>query len=82
MVWVRPAAGRGELPLLPFFFDCIQRHGSLLIDSPAHERFSALADVGPAHALIPRVRAVDADDIACVRALFHRQIAYSPGEAE
>jgi DNA ligase-1 len=66
------ASLRAALPLQPFFFDCIQRDGSLLIDSPARERFSALADVLPRDALIPRVRAVDADE---ARAFLDRALA-------
>jgi DNA ligase-1 len=48
-------AMRRELPLQPVFFDCLQRAGTLLIDSPARERFRALADAVPPAALIPRL---------------------------
>jgi ATP-dependent DNA ligase I len=47
---------RREVPLTPFFFDCLQHGGSLLIDDPARERFAALTEALPAHWLIPRVR--------------------------
>lgn len=46
---------RRELPLTPFFFDCLQRGGSLLIDHPARERFLALGEVLPDRCQIPRL---------------------------
>ena len=46
---------RRELPLTPFFFDCLQRGGSLLIDAPARERFLALGEALPDRCQIPRL---------------------------
>ena len=36
-----------DLPLQPFFFDCIYVDGDTLIDHPAAERFSALSHAVP-----------------------------------
>ena len=45
---------RRELPLAPFFFDCLYVDGETLIDRPAGERFGALAGVLPEGLLVPR----------------------------
>jgi len=50
---------RGELPLAVFFFDCLHRDGTPLIDRPARERFDALADALPAPLVIPRLITAD-----------------------
>lgn len=50
---------RQALPLTPFFFDCLQRGGSLLIDAPARERFMALGEALPPPWLIPRLEPKD-----------------------
>ncbi|HJV63705.1 MAG TPA: ATP-dependent DNA ligase, partial [Albitalea sp.] len=50
---------RAELPLAVFFFDCLQRDGSSLIDRPAQERFDALAEAVPAPLVIPRLITAD-----------------------
>ena len=39
---------REELPLTPFFFDCLALDGEALLDRPAEERFGALAAAAPA----------------------------------
>jgi DNA ligase-1 len=49
------AAMRAELPLRPFFFDCLALDEEALIDRPAEERFAALAAALPAAILIPRL---------------------------
>jgi DNA ligase-1 len=55
---------RDELPLSPFFFDCLYRDGKALIDEPQSLRFAALADLVPGSLIIPHSiawTAVDAD---------------------
>jgi DNA ligase 1 len=49
------AALREELPLAPFFFDCLALDDQPLIDRPAEERFAALAAAAPEPLLIPRL---------------------------
>jgi DNA ligase-1 len=49
------AALRAELPLAPFFFDCLALDDQALIDRPAEERFAALAAAAPPPLLIPRL---------------------------
>jgi DNA ligase-1 len=46
---------RGELPLTPFFFDCLYVDGAALIDDAQAARFSALEQVAAAH-LVPNLR--------------------------
>lgn len=53
---------REEIPLTPLFFDCIQRAGTLLIDTPAAERFAALADALPSTSLVPRLHTRNAGE--------------------
>jgi DNA ligase-1 len=50
---------RAELPLAVYFFDCLQRDGTPLLDRPAHERFAALADALPSSLLVPRLITAD-----------------------
>ena len=50
---------RAELPLAVYFFDCLHRDGTSLIDRPARERFDALADAVPAALVIPRLITAD-----------------------
>jgi len=45
----------GELPLTPFFFDCLHLDGRDLIDLPATERIIALEDAIPAPLRVPRL---------------------------
>jgi DNA ligase-1 len=53
------AAMRSELPLAAFFFDCLCRDGTELVDQPAGERFAALADALPPALVIPRLVTAD-----------------------
>jgi DNA ligase-1 len=47
---------RSELPLTPFFFDCLYRDGQELIDQPTDDRVRALTEVvPPAHLIARRV---------------------------
>jgi DNA ligase-1 len=43
---------REEIPLTPFFFDCLYADGASLIDRPQAERFAALAAIAPS-AIVP-----------------------------
>jgi len=45
---------RSELPLTPFFFDCLYVDGTALIDAPQAERFGTLAQLAPT-VTVPRV---------------------------
>jgi DNA ligase 1 len=49
------ARQRQSLPLTPFFFDLLYLDGGALIDTPSHERQSALQQIIPASLLIPRL---------------------------
>jgi DNA ligase-1 len=51
---------RGELQLLPYFFDALYLDGESLLDHPAEERFRALEQAVPAAARIPRLVTEDA----------------------
>jgi ATP-dependent DNA ligase I len=48
-----------ETPLTPFLFDVLHLDGTDLIDTPASERFSALAAIAPASLVIPRIVTAD-----------------------
>ena len=50
---------RSELPIAVYFFDCLHRDGTPLIDRPAHARFDALAEALPAALVIPRLITAD-----------------------
>jgi len=50
---------RAELPLAVYFFDCLYRDGTPLVDRPARERFDALAQAVPPALLIPRLITAD-----------------------
>jgi DNA ligase 1 len=50
---------RAELPLAAYFFDCLHRDGTPLVDQPARLRFDALADVLPQSLVIPRLITAD-----------------------
>jgi DNA ligase-1 len=44
---------QAELPLAPFFFDCLYLDGESLVDRPAAERFGALTRVLPERIVVP-----------------------------
>jgi DNA ligase-1 len=46
---------RAELPLRPFFFDCLYADGGSLLDRPGAERFAALAERAPSALVVPRL---------------------------
>ncbi len=54
----------GGVPLTVYFFDLLHRDGTTLITAPAGERFAALEDVVPEHALVPRRVSADPDELA------------------
>lgn len=54
------AAMQAELPLTPFFFDCLRYDAADLADRPAVERFAALDEALPAALVIPRIVTADA----------------------
>jgi DNA ligase 1 len=45
---------RREIPLQPFFFDCLYIGDGAILDRPSAERFAVLAGTLPQHLLIPR----------------------------
>lgn len=54
------ASARETLPLRCFFFDCLYADGRVLVDAPAHERWSALEAAVPAGHRVPRIVTGDA----------------------
>jgi DNA ligase-1 len=54
---------RSEIPLTPFFFDCLYVNGTTMIDAPQQERFGALAELAPA-AIVPRLLRPNAEEAA------------------
>ena len=53
---------RAELPLAGYFFDCLRRDATDLIDRPAQERFAALAEALPPALRMPRIITADATE--------------------
>jgi len=50
---------RRELPLYPFFFDCLRLDADSLADRPAHERYAALASAVPSNLRVPQLITTD-----------------------
>lgn len=48
-------AMRQEIPLTPFFFDCLYQEGQPLLSLPYRKRFEILSESIPPEALIPRI---------------------------
>lgn len=48
-------AMRREIPLSPFFFDCLLADDEVVADNPAHERFRLLQSALDAHLVVPRI---------------------------
>jgi DNA ligase-1 len=63
---------RAELPLRPYFFDCLHVDGVDLLDRGAAERFAALAERVPEDA---RVRRLVTDEVAEASAFFEQALA-------
>jgi DNA ligase-1 len=57
-------AVRGELPLSPFFFDCIYIDGSSIIDEPLARRVAVLDTVVPSDLRVPSLREGSRDEAA------------------
>jgi DNA ligase-1 len=55
---------RKELPLSPFFFDCLYCDGQSLIDEPQRRRFALLTDILPSGLVIPHALAPTPDAAA------------------
>lgn len=55
---------RGEIPLTPFFFDCLDVDGQELIDEPLRCRAGVLADLSGGRLLAPRVLSPSASEAA------------------
>lgn len=53
---------RAELPLAVYFFDCLRRDETALVDQPAQHRFAALSEALPATVVIPRIVTSDATE--------------------
>jgi len=51
-----------EIPLTPFFFDCLLLDETILVDAPLDERVAALDRVIPRAAVVPRITTDVADD--------------------
>lgn len=58
------AAIRSELPLSPFFFDCLYLDGAPVIDEPLSRRVAILDEVMPASLQVPRLLAGSREDAA------------------
>ena len=65
-------AMRAELPLSVYFFDCLLRDDTALIDRPAAERFAALEASVPRETVIPRIVT---SDHAVAAAFFEETLA-------
>jgi DNA ligase-1 len=57
-------AVRSQLPLSPFFFDCLYLDGASIIDEPLSRRVALLDRVVPASMQVPRVIGASRDDAA------------------
>ncbi|HEX7054256.1 MAG TPA: ATP-dependent DNA ligase, partial [Burkholderiales bacterium] len=63
---------RAERPLSVYFFDCLYRDGSSLMDEPLRRRRAALAEVLPAEATTPATETAHADE---ARAFYESALA-------
>ena len=63
---------RRELPVMPYFFDCLYLDGGTLIDTPGRERFRALVATVPASLRMPRMVT---DSPAAAREFFSAAVA-------
>lgn len=53
---------RQQLPLSPFFFDCLYLDGASLLDAPTERRIAALHAAIPGNARVPRIVTEDAQE--------------------
>ena len=51
-----------EIPLTPFFFDCLLLDDTILVDTPLDERLAALDRAIPRAAVVPRITTDVADN--------------------
>lgn len=58
---------RKELPLFPFFFDCLKLNGRSLVECPTQQRIEALASVVPQAMQMPRLVS---DQLAAAQAFY------------
>jgi DNA ligase-1 len=63
---------RQELPLTPFFFDCLYVDGERLIDEPYSRRVDVLSGVAPPRLIVPRLVTARPEEAA---AFFERSLA-------
>ena len=63
---------RAELPLTPFFFDCLYVNGAPLIDQPQAERFGTLATIARSAIVPSLVRPTREDATRFVEETIHR----------
>jgi ATP-dependent DNA ligase I len=63
---------RLELPVTPFFFDCLYVDGQQLLDEPHSRRVSVLSEVAPPQFLVPGIVTSNPEEAA---AFFERSIA-------
>ncbi|MGC3980652.1 MAG: ATP-dependent DNA ligase [Steroidobacteraceae bacterium] len=63
---------RAELPLFPFFFDCLKLNGVALVERPTHERINALTSVVPQTMLMPRLMS---DQLQAAQAFYAQALA-------
>ena len=63
---------RAELPLRPFFFDCLYYDGATLIDHDAYERFAALTGAVDPSMLVTRI---ETDDVARAQSFMSASLA-------
>jgi DNA ligase-1 len=63
---------RKELPLYPFFFDCLKLNGITLADRPTHERIDAMMSIVPQAMWVPRLVS---DELAAAQAFYADAIA-------
>jgi DNA ligase-1 len=55
---------RADLPISPFFFDCLYADGGPLIDEPLSARLGTMSRLVPPSLLVPRIVVPSADDAA------------------
>jgi DNA ligase-1 len=53
---------RDEIPIFPFFFDCLYLDGDLLIDEPLSRRTALLDSLAPPAIVVPRIVAARPED--------------------
>jgi DNA ligase-1 len=62
----------GDVPLSPFFFDCLHVDGEGLLDLPARERLARLAERLPGDLVVPRI---ETGDVAAAKRFLDETLA-------